>query len=178
MKNKILWITRTAVMLALLVVVQYVTSFIPKPVQQYVTGSCVNAVLAVTVLMVGFWSGVTVATVSPFVAFLFGIGPQLLPIVPAIAAGNLVFVGALHLIHGSAPKLLRKLLAWLGASVGKFLALYLIVVQLLCRILPLKQPQIDTFTAMFSLPQLITALVGGGVAILIIPVLKKAIHKV
>ena len=89
MKNKILWITRTAVMLALLVVVQYVTSFIPKPVQQYVTGSCVNAVLAVAVLMSGFWSGTAVAVVSPFVAFLFGIGPQLLPIVPAIAAGNL-----------------------------------------------------------------------------------------
>lgn len=178
MKNKILWITRTAVMLALLVVVQYVTSFIPKPAQQYITGSCVNAVLAVTVLMCGFWSGAAVAAVSPFVAFLFGIGPQLLPIVPAIAAGNLVFVGLLHLIHGSTPKLLTKLLAWLAAAVGKFTALYLLVVQLLCNVLPLKQPQIDTFTAMFSLPQLITALIGGGVAILIIPVLKKAIRKV
>lgn len=175
MKNKILWITRTAVMLALLVVVQYVTSFIPKPAQQYVTGSCVNAVLAVTVLMCGFWSGATVAAVSPFVAFLFGIGPQLLPIVPAIAAGNLAFVGLLRLVHGSAPKLLRKLLAWLGAAVGKFGVLYLLVVQLLCNVLPLKQPQIDTFTAMFSLPQLITALIGGGIAILIIPALKKAI---
>ena len=178
MKNKILWITRTAVMLALLVVVQYVTSFIPKPVQQYVTGSCVNAVLAVAVLMSGFWSGTAVAVVSPFVAFLFGIGPQLLPIVPAIAAGNLVFVGAMHLIYGSAPKLLRKALAWLGASVAKFAVLYLLVVQLLCNVLPLKQPQIDTFTAMFSLPQLVTALIGGGVAILILPVLKKAVHKV
>lgn len=175
MKKKILWITRTAVMLALLVVVQYVTSFIPKPAQQYITGSCVNAVLAVAVLMSGFWSGAAVATVSPFVAFLFGIGPQLLPIVPAIAVGNLVFVGALHLIHGSAPKLLGKVLAWLGAALGKFAALYLLVVQLLCRVLPLKQLQIDTFTAMFSLPQLVTALIGGGIAILIIPVLKKAV---
>lgn len=175
MKNKILWITRTAVMLALLIVVQYVTSFIPKPIQQYITGSCVNAVLAVTVLMCGFWSGATVAAVSPFVAFLFGIGPQLLPIVPAIAAGNLVFVGILHWVHGSAPQLLRKVLAWLGAALGKFAALYLLVVQLLCNVLPLKQLQIDTFTAMFSLPQLITALIGGGVAILIIPVLKKAV---
>lgn len=174
MKKKILWITETAVMLALLVTLQWVT----KPVGQLVTGSCVNAVLAVAVLMGGFWSGATVAAISPFVAFLFGIGPQLLPIVPAIAAGNLVFVGALHLIHGPAPKLLGKVLAWLGASLGKFAALYLLVVQLLCNVLPLKQPQIDTFTAMFSFPQLITAFIGGGVAILIIPALKKATGKV
>ena len=58
------------------------------------------------------------------------------------------------------------------------MALYLEVVQLLCRVQPLKQPQIDTFTAMFSFPQLITALIGGGIAILIAPVLKKALHKV
>ena len=174
MKTKTLWITQTAVMLALLVVLQGLT----KPFGQFVTGSCVNAVLAAAVLIGGFWSGAAVAVISPFVAFLVGIGPQLLPIVPAIAAGNLVFVGALHLIHGPAPKLLGKALAWLGASFGKFAALYLLVVQLLCRVLPLKQPQIDTFTAMFSFPQLITALIGGGIAILIVPVLKKALHKV
>ena len=173
MKKKILWITQTAVMLALLVVLQWLT----KPFGQLVTGSCVNTVLAVAVLMGGFWSGAAVALISPFVAFLFGIGPQLLPIVPAIAAGNLVFVGALYLICRFVPRLLGKLLAWLGAAVLKFGTLYLLVVQLLCRVLPLKQPQIDTFTGMFSLPQLITALIGGGIAILIVPVLKKALRK-
>lgn len=172
MKKKILWITQTAVMLALLVVLQWLT----KPFGQLVTGSCVNTVLAVAVLMGGFWSGAAVALISPFVAFLFGIGPQLLPIVPAIAAGNLVFVGALYLICRFVPRLLGKLLAWLGAAVLKFGALYLLVVQLLCRVLPLKQPQIDTFTGMFSLPQLITALIGGGIAFLIVPVLKKALR--
>lgn len=172
MKKKILWITQTAVMLALLVVLQWLT----KPFGQFVTGSCVNAVLAVAVLMGGFWSGAAVALISPFVAFLFGIGPQLLPIVPAIAVGNLVFVGALYLICRFVPRLLGKLLAWLGAAVLKFGALYLLVVQLLCRVLPLKQPQIDTFTGMFSLPQLITALIGGGIAFLIVPVLKKALR--
>lgn len=173
MNKKTLWLTQTAVMLALLITLQWLT----KPFSQFVTGSCVNAVLAVAVLMGGFWSGAAVAVVSPFVAFMFGIGPQLLPIVPAIAAGNLVFVGALHLIHGPAPKLLGKVLAWLGASFGKFAMLYLLVVQLLCQVLPLKQRQIDTFTNMFSLPQLVTALIGGGIAILIVPVLKKALHK-
>ena len=61
MKSKALWVTRTAVMLALLIVLQWLT----KPLGQIVTGSCVNAVLAVTVLLTGLSSGVTVAVLSP-----------------------------------------------------------------------------------------------------------------
>ena len=68
MKNKTRWITRTAVLLALLVIMQAVT----KSAGQLVTGSCVNAVLAVSVLVAGLSTGLTVALVSPFAAFLLG----------------------------------------------------------------------------------------------------------
>jgi len=71
----------------------------------------------------------------------------------------------------------RQGIGLLCASVGKFLALYLIVVQLLCRILPLAEKQVTTFTAMFSWPQLITALIGGGVALSIVPILRKAFRR-
>ena len=57
MKRKALWLTQTAVMLAALITLQWLT----KPLGQIVTGSCVNAVLAVAVLFVGMSSGVTVA---------------------------------------------------------------------------------------------------------------------
>ncbi len=171
MKKRILWITETAVMLALLIVLQWAT----KPLGQIVTGSCVNAVLAVSVLLGGLWCGLTVALVSPFCAFLLGIGPQLIAIIPAIALGNAVLVLVLHFVYGK--HIWRRVLAWLGAALGKLGVLYLVVVQLICRVLPLKQPQIDTFTAMFSAPQLVTALIGGGVALLIVPVLKKALRR-
>ena len=171
MKRRILWITETAAMLALLIVLQGVT----KPLGQIVTGSCVNAVLAVAILLGGLWCGLTVALVSPFCAFLLGIGPQLIAIIPAIALGNVGFVLLLHFIYDK--KRCRGILAWLGAALGKFLILYFVVVQLLCRVLPLKQPQIDTFTAMFSTPQLVTALIGGGLALLIVPILKKALRR-
>lgn len=171
MKKKTLWITQTAVMLALLIVLQWLT----KPLGQIVTGSCVNAVLAVAVLLGGLWCGVTVAAVSPFCAFLLGIGPQLFAIIPAIALGNAVYVLALHFVYKES--LWSRIGALLNASLGKFGVLYLVVVELLCRVLPLKQPQIDTFTAMFSAPQLVTALIGGGVAMLILPILKKALRR-
>jgi hypothetical protein len=50
-------------------------------------------------------------------------------------------------------------------------------VQLLCRVLPLAEKQVATFTAMFSWPQLITALIGGGIALLIVPILRKAFRR-
>ena len=71
----------------------------------------------------------------------------------------------------------RIVSAWLGAAAGKAAALYLLVVQLLCRLLPLQPQQIEMFTAMFSLPQLLTALAGGGIALLIVPVVRRALGK-
>lgn len=169
--KKTLWITQTAVLTALLVLLQTIT----KAGGQLLTGSCVNAVLAIAVLFSGLWSGVTVAAVSPFFAFLLGIGPQLLPIVPAIAMGNLAYVLLWHFLFDK--QLWRQGSSLLLAATGKFLVLYLLVVQLLCRILPLAEKQVATFTAMFSWPQLVTALIGGGIALLIVPILRKAFRR-
>ena len=173
MKNKTRWITETAIMLALLVILQAVT----KSAGQIVTGSCVNAVLAVSVLVSGLSSGLTVALISPFAAFLLGIGPQLLPIVPAIALGNAVFVLMLSRLCGKNPPVWRKALAVAGSAGAKFLSLHLVIVRFLCNVLPLKQPQIATFSTMFTWPQLITALIGGIAALLIVPVIRKALHR-
>lgn len=169
--KKTLWITQTAVLTAMLVLLQTLT----KAGGQFVTGSCVNAVLAIAVLFSGLWSGVTVAVISPFLAFVLGIGPQLIPIVPAIAAGNVVYVLVLHFLSGK--QIWRQGISWMCAAACKFLTLNLLVVQLLCRILPLPEKQAATFAAMFSWPQLVTALIGGGVALLIVPILRKAFRR-
>ena len=55
MNKKIRWITETAVMLALLVSLQALT----KPMGQLVTGSCVNAILAVSALVGGLSCGLS-----------------------------------------------------------------------------------------------------------------------
>jgi len=174
MREKTLWMTKTAMLIALLLVLQSVT----KSAGQYVTGSWVNPVLAVAALAAGIGSAAAVALVSPFAAFLLGIGPQLLPIVPAIALGNLVYAAVLWGITRK-HKLMtaRGVIAWLSASVCKFLTLYLVVVKFLCNVLELKPQQITMFTAMFSWPQLVTALIGGGAALLIASSLRK-VHNV
>lgn len=181
MNKKILWITETGVMLALLVTLQAIT----KPLGQLVTGSCVNAVLAVSALVAGLPGGLIVALLSPSLAYLLGIAPQILT-VPAIMVGNAVFVVVLRLIAGSdGRKLLRQILAWGSAAVCKFASLYAIVVWLICGVFAqslmdaglLKAPMLNALPAMFSWPQLFTALIGGGIALLIVPILRKALHK-
>ena len=181
MKNKIRWITETAILLALLVTLQALT----KGFGQFVTGSCVNAILAIAVLVGGAWSGVTVALISPVLAFLLGIAPQILT-VPAIMAGNLVFVLLMHLIAGGkAASIVKRIIAWVVAAVAKFAVLYVIVVKIFCGVMSasllaagtLKEPMLKALPATFSWPQLVTALIGGGIALLIAPVIRKALKR-
>ena len=181
MRKKIRWVTETAVMLALLVALQALT----KGFGQFVTGSCVNAVLAISVLVGGLGCGITVALISPVLAFLLGIAPQVLT-VPAIMIGNTVYVVLLHFIAGKNNKnILRQVAAWVMAAAAKFAALYAIVVWVICGLLAeplmaagtLKAPMLKMLPATFSWPQLVTALIGGAVALLIVPVLRKALRK-
>lgn len=186
MNKKIRWITETAVMLALLVALQALT----QPAGQLVTGSFVNAVLAVSALVGGLGCGLTVAIISPVLAFLLGIAPNIVT-VPAIMVGNAVFVLLLHFLVGKdAESIVRRIIAWVVAAVGKFAVLYLLVVQVICGLasgillgkkigetVVLAPPMLEKLPTMFTWPQLITALIGGGVALLIVPVLRKALHK-
>ena len=185
MQKKIRWITQTAMLLALLVCLQAAGSLIAAPLtKQLVTGTLVNCVLAVTVLLVGMRSGIAVALISPVCAFLLGIAPNLVTVLP-IMAGNVCFVVLLRSLLGRG-----KLLALGVAAAVKFLVLYLLVVQVICGIASpallgqkigdtvlLAPPMLTMLPTMFSWPQLITALTGGGIALFLFPTLKKALHK-
>ena len=186
MRKKVSWITETAVMLALLVALQAIT----KPLGQLVTGSCVNAVLAITVLLAGIGSGITVALISPVFAFLFGIAPNFITVLP-IMAGNVCFVVLLRLIAGkSSAPLWRQPVALIAAAGTKFAVLYFLVVKVICgvasgallgkklgEIVLLAPPMLEKLPAMFTWPQLFTALIGGALALLMTPALRKALRK-
>ena len=171
MNKKTLWITETAVMIALLVALQWAT----KPLGQFVTGSCVNLVLGVSVL-VGLWCGLTVALVSPFFAFLLGIGPAFLPIVPMVAVGNMVLVVILRLLASRDKIAARSYLAVAVGAVAKFLALWLLIVKLVLPTLGLAEKQVAAISASFSWPQLVTAAIGGVLAVTIAPLIRKALR--
>ena len=186
MRKRILWITETAVMLALLVALQAIT----KPLGQLVTGSFVNAVLAITVLVAGLSAGITVALISPVFAFLLGIAPNFVT-VPPIMIGNVIYVVLLQLLSGKENKLTwRQPVALAAAASAKFAVLYILVVKVICGVASgallgkklgdtviLAPPMLKMLPTMFAWPQLFTALIGGAVALLIAPTLRKALHK-
>ena len=172
--KRTLWLVRTALCLALLIALQFLT----RSLGQLVTGSCVNFVLAMASLTGGVWCGLVVAALSPFFAYALGIGPAFLQLVPCVALGNVVYALAFAL-------LLRSLLAkrrWLAALPGlalaaavKFAVLWLVLVRIVA---PLIVPaaKLSVVTAAFTWPQLLTAAVGGAVACAVWPVIDKALR--
>lgn len=191
MKKTITWIAQTAVMLALLICLQWVGSLIPEPTaKQLVTGTLVNCVLAITVLIAGMSNGITVAVISPVCAFLFGIAPNIVTVLP-IMVGNVCYVVLLRLIIGKTGKSFWKQpVALVTASAVKFGVLYLLVVVVICGLasgallgqkvgdtVVLAEPMLKMLPVMFTWPQLITALTGGTLALAISPVLRKALHR-
>lgn len=175
-KQKILWITRTAIFIALLIVLQLATAPLGNPL---VTGSIVNFLLIVSVMTCGTASGLSVAVVSPIMAKFLGIGP-FWSLIPFIVGGNVVLVLLCYAIGNlkKERKLLTRITAIIVAAFAKFIVLYIGIVKIAIPVmLKLPDQQAMVISNMFSVSQLITALIGGTAALLILPALRKAISR-
>ena len=173
-KAKVLWITRTAIFIALLIVLQAATAPFGNI---FITGTIVNLLLIISVMTCGGSSGLIVAVISPVLAKFFGIGPLWI-LIPFIAAGNIVLILCWHFIGnrkmGSRHTALFA--AMITAAVAKFLVLYIGIVRIVIPLFSgLPEQQAAVISNMFSIPQMITALAGGFIAAMILPSLKKAI---
>ncbi len=180
MKKQIQFISQTALMLALLIVVQMLTRSLPT----YVTGSLVNALLLLSTFLIGLNSGLFIALTSPFLAFILGIGPAFIQILFFVAIANAIIVTLAWLLAknsiSSTTKTARiKSSGGLAiASLAKMTFLWLGLVKFALPLIPgLKEGQIKVISASFSWPQLITALIGSGLALFLVPMLKKALKK-
>jgi hypothetical protein len=95
-------------------------------------------------------------------------------LVAPIALGNLVLVVVVALLYDK-----NRLTALAAGAVLKFVTLYLGVVRI---VVPLLLPDVNekikaVLSVQFSWPQLITASIGGILAVIILPVLKKTIKQ-
>lgn len=172
-KRGLLWITRTAIFIALLIVSQAATAPLGNTI---VTGSIVNLLLIVSVMTSGLASGLSVAVVSPIAAKFFGIGPAFWSLIPFIAAGNAVLVLLWYLIgnRNEQRRYVSYIIAMVTAAAAKFFVLYVGIAQIAVPVLlDLPEQQAKVISNMFSLPQMLTASIGGALAVLILPRLKK-----
>ena len=173
-KSHALWITRTAVLLALLVGAQVVTA----PLQlTLLTGSLVNLILVISVISSGAYTGLAVGILSPFFAALVGIG-AIWPIVPFVSFANAAFIMIWHCgdkLHIADKKFIKRIITCVVAALCKFALLYLGVVRVAIPfILDIPEPVANALTVAFSINQLFTALIGGTLAILALPAIERA----
>jgi hypothetical protein len=151
--RNILFITRTAILMALTLVIQMMG------MPQYATGPLVNTMLYIASVFVGIFGGVAIGLVTPVIAFWRGIlPPPLGPMIPFIALGNAVLV----IVYGLIGKR-NKYVAVVLASVIKYLVMAGAV-----RLVVAVPPKI---AQMMQVPQLITALAGGAIAIVLSEIL-------
>jgi len=170
--EKVLWITRTAVLIALTVALQALTLQFGN---QFVTGSIVNFMLIISVMTCGFTTGLTVSFFTPILPTLLGFGP-VWPIIPFIILGNTALVTVWHLVGNRkiVNKYVTYIITVLTGATAKFLVLYFGVVQIAIPYI-LGLPEGNIMSVLFSYPQLITASIGGICAVIILPALQKAL---
>lgn len=177
-KKTITWVAEAGLLIALLVVVQLLTFVVPKSVplvSQLFTGTLVNLVLIVGAASVGFSATAIAAVLSPVLAILFGqlLFPQ---VAPVVAVGNLVIVAVIWVFFkpgANKPKGSGLVLNIAGIAVGavaKTAVLWAAVSWLIIPLFFVGNPKVGKNLAlMFSWPQLITALIGGIIALLVLP---------
>lgn len=175
--KKLLWVTNTAIFTALLIVWQMATTPLGNTL---ITGPVVNLILIISVMLCGLSSGLTVAVISPVMAKVFGIGPSSWMLIPFIIAGNIVLVLIWHLIGNreiNGSNITPRIIALILAALAKFSVLYFGIVKIAVPlILNLPEPQASLMSNIFSIPQLITAALGGVLATLLLPLLEKAVN--
>jgi riboflavin transporter len=164
-------LVRGGLLLAIAVVIIFAGKNIPK-INQLLIGSGVNAVLILTAYICGTYYGIGVGLLTPLVALLVGqLNPAFAPFVPFIMIGNAIYVLFFGLFKDRVK--LGKYTGMISGSVLKFLFLYVSASKLAALFsLNIPKKMLSLLAVAMGLPQLLTALIGGIIAIAIIEILR------
>lgn len=156
MKDKLNLLTKAAVLLAIAIVFQL------AKMGQYVTGTGINTVLITAVGICGLPWAAAIGLMTPVLAVLLGVQPPAtVVLVPFIIAGNIIYSALFSIIRKY-----NDYIAILAAALAKFALLYTAANAIVSKLpAPVKLA--------FSFPQLITAISGGVIALVILRAAKK-----
>lgn len=173
------FLTRTAMLLALAIIFQNLRYLIPAgPQSTLIIGSLVNLCIVVATGAVGIASGVIISLITPLVALLQAHLPHPF-FAPVTAIGNMAIAFVMYL--SIKTNIFAKVSDFTGVIIGAFVkwgVMYFLGISLVLNtIIPkgtLKPPQVAALSANFNLPQLITALIGGVLGVVIVRILIKS----
>ena len=168
MKLKTRQITVTAILLAICIVSQFF-----KNVSVYLTGPIINAALILTTVYAGLACGIILSIITPITSF-FITGSPIMAAIPAmfpcIIIGNAILVLVVALLH---KKFGEKAGLPVSVVIGAVLKALFMGILISLNMLPAKmQPMLHVLQLQFSVTQLITALIGGVYAIIILAILQ------
>ncbi|MCR3759578.1 ECF transporter S component [Clostridium felsineum] len=175
MKQNTKNLSRAALLLAIAIVFQFIGKNFPD--SQVFVGPAVNAILILSAFVSGTGLGIMVGIFTPLLAFLLGqLNPMLGPFIPFVMIGNALYVLCFGLLKNKG-----MILSYTGiviAAVVKFAFLDLSATKIVhaLNILPKGQKgQLATklLAKSMTTPQLITGLIGGIIAVIIISILKR-----
>jgi hypothetical protein len=179
-KKAITWVAESGLLVAMLVVVQLLSFlFVKVPlISQLFTGSLVNLVLIVGAGSVGFSGAAVAAVLSPVLAVLFG--QMKFPVmIPVVIIGNVIIVAITWAFFIKDKKLSKSAgfgLDLAGVAVGavaKTAFLWGATVWLIAPVFFVGNAAVSkNLSLMFSFPQLITAMIGGILALLVLPAIR------
>ncbi|MCR4434556.1 MAG: ECF transporter S component [Clostridiales bacterium] len=171
---KVRFIARTAILAALTLVFQSLGRFVPLgPNSNFIVGPLVNACLLIATATVGVWGGIIIAAIAPVGSLLTTHSPIasfLLPFSPFVAAGNIVLVLCFYFLLKKS-----KIAGIILGAVLKFGVLFGSVSFFLV-VLKMAPKLAGTLYFLFGWPQLVTALVGGAIALIVLRALGKSVE--
>ena len=156
MKGNLNLLTKAAALLAIAIVFQL------AKMGQYVTGIGINTVLITAVGTCGLPWAAAIGFMTPVLAVLLGVQPPVtVVLVPFIIVANILYAVIFRIL-----KKYNDYLGVFAAALAKFMLLYAAANMIINKLpAPVKLA--------FSFPQLVTALAGGMLAILIMKILKR-----
>ena len=181
------FITRSAVLLALVLLFQSLRIFFPAlaliPIgptnlSSVLIGSLVNMTLVVASMTVGFWGAAIVGLLATVVSFLQGFMPPVPAMIFVIAVGNAIIAFVYRITSTRLKNSARLVFSVLCSSLAKFLFLFVSVQYLVIPFFVADRPPVAAVLSVaFGVQQLITALIGSLTATLILPSIQAALRK-
>lgn len=172
MNNNLKSLVRGSLFLAISIIFQFIGKAYPQ-VSQIFVGPAVNAVLILTASICGLYFGLAIGTLTPLLAWTLGQLPAPFgPFIPFIIIGNCLFIALYYNL--SKVKKYGSIAGIIIGSVFKFLFLFISATKIIVLLKLISNPKIASkLSVSMGVLQLITALVGGFVAIILLDLLKR-----
>lgn len=164
-------LVKSGLLLAIAIVFQLIGKTFPQ-ISQFLVGPVVNSILILTTMICGLWYGIGIGVLTPLLAWLLGQLPAPFgPFIPFIMVGNAIFIILFYLFKN------RKNGEAIGIVLGaffKFLFLFFsatTVVKVLKFIINVQI--LNKLALAMGVLQLVTAIAGGILALILITILRK-----